>query len=208
MQEAYEIIEGEQKTDEWFKLREGCIITGSNAKKVKGTGDAYLYELLAMATTERETKEAHSIHIDRGVTLEPVAREVYSKANKVKVKEVAFIRNGRIGISPDGLLMKGGKIIKLLEIKCPDTPNHIRYILENKIPTEHKDQIIHGFITCPDIDEIDFISYDAKFKFKPLHVITAKRSTYTVDIMTSKVHYNKFISKYDEGHSKIVSLIL
>ena len=42
----YTIHEGDQKTDEWFRLRDGCIITGSNAKKVNGTGTAYLYELL------------------------------------------------------------------------------------------------------------------------------------------------------------------
>lgn len=211
MSEEYQIIEGDQKTDEWFKLREGCVITGSNAKKVKGTGTAYLYELLAKATTEREEAEIHTKHIDRGVELEPVARKEYEKVAGVKVKEVSFIRNGRIGISPDGLVysktMKS-TLKKLLEIKCPDTPNHIRYILDNKIPSEHEDQIIHGFITCPDVDEIDFVSYDPKFLFKPLHIITAKRGNYIVDITTTRIQYEKFINKFDEKHSQIKDLIL
>jgi len=204
----YEIIEGDQKTDEWFKLREGCIVTGSNAKKVKGTGSAYLYELLAVATTEREVQEAHSKHIDRGVELEPVARKEYEKATNQKVREVSFIRNNRIGISPDGLVMKKDVVKKLIEIKCPDTPNHIRYILENKVPSEHEDQIIHGFITCPDVDEIDFVSYDPKFLFKPLHILTVKRSVYAVDITTTRIQYEKFINKFDEKHSQIKDLIL
>lgn len=205
----YTIHEGDQKTDEWFRLRDGCIITGSNAKKVKGTGTAYLYELLAKATTEREPEaEIHTKHIDRGVELEPVARKEYEKVTKTKVREVSFIQNGRIGISPDGLVMKKEKVVKLLEIKCPDTPNHIRYILENKVPSEHEDQIIHGFVTCPDVDEIDFISYDPKFLFKPLHILTVKRNVYMVDITTTRIQYEKFINKFDEKHSQIKDLIL
>lgn len=212
MPSEYEIIEGEQKTDEWQKMREGCLITGSVAKSVKGAGNAFLYETLAMMTTDRDPKQAYGKHVERGVELEPEARKEYEKVTGEKVRSnVAFIKhaNGRYGISPDGLVMKSKEVIKkLLEIKCPDTNNHIRYILENKIPNEHEDQIIHGFITCPDVDEIDFASYDPKFKFKTLHIITAKRTNYLIEITTSVIQYEKFIKKFDEKYSQIVGLIL
>lgn len=205
--QSYKIIEGEQKTDEWHKLRNGVAVTGSIAKKVKGTGNAYLYEHLATMTTERKPKDLTGVKdIDRGNELEPVARKEYEKATKQKVKLVAFIENGRYGFSPDGLVMKpkDAGIKKLVEIKCPDTNNHIRYILEKKVPAEHIDQIIHGFIVCDDVDEIDFVSYDPKFIFKPLLIITVKRADLYVDIATTKIQYQKFVEKLDKSYSTLI----
>lgn len=206
---TYKIYYGEQKTDEWHKLREGVAITGSNAKKVKGTGDAFLYETLATMLTKRVKKEVHNEHVDRGNELEPEARKTYEKETKNKVLEVAFIENGRYGISPDGIVFKekefNGKVKKLIEIKCPDTNNHIRYILENKIPAEHKDQIIHGFVVVDDCDEIDFISYCPMFAFKPLHIITVKRNNLIMEISTARIAYEKFTQKLDKYYSILIS---
>ncbi len=201
---SYTIIEGEQKTDEWHKVREG-VLTGSNAKKVKTAGNAYLYEMLAVMTTNRPNKEIHTEHIDRGNELEPAARDLYAKETKQKVEQVSFIKNGRYGISPDGIIFnKKREVTKLLEIKCPDSNSHIRYILENKLPAEHRDQIIHGFIVCDDIDEIDFVSYDPKFKFKPLHIIKVRRMDMLVDISLTRVQYEKFILKLDDSYAKLI----
>ena len=203
----YKIIEGEQKTDEWHEMRNGVAITGSIAKQVKGTGSAYLYEHLAMMTTDRQPKELKGIkHVDRGNELEPEARKAYEKATKQKVKTVAFIRNDRYGISPDGLVLKPKleAIKKLVEIKCPDTNNHIRYILEKTLPAEHKDQVIHGFIVCDDVDEIDFVSYCPMFQFKPLLIITVKRSDLMLDIATTKITYSKFVEKLDKNYATLI----
>lgn len=205
MQKNYEIIEGEQKTDEWQILREGTAITGSNAKKVKGTGNAFLYQTLAMMTSEWKPKEARGEDIDRGNELEPEARVQYERFTKTKVRQVAFIRNGRYGISPDGLVMKDKlNIKKLIEIKSSDVNTHIKFILEKVLPIEHKDQIIHGFIVCDDVDEIDFISYCPAFKFKPLFILTIKRSDLYVDIATTKVMYEKFVEKLDRNYSTLI----
>jgi len=205
--QTYEIIEGEQKTDEWQRLREGVAVTGSNAKKVKGTGNAYLYETLAKMTTVRPEKEAYGEHIDRGNELEPEARKAYEKATGQKVREVSFIRNDRYGISPDGLVMKNKtQIKKLIECKAPDTNNHIRYLIENtkKAPAEHMDQIIHGFIVCDDVDEIDFVSYCPVFKFKPLLIVTVRRMDVMVEIASTKIQYQKFVEKLDKHYSDLI----
>lgn len=201
--QTYEIIEGEQKTDEWQKLREGYL-TGSAAKKVKGTGNAYLYETLAIMTSDWKPREARGADIDRGNELEPEARTAYEKATGTKVKEVAFIKNGRYGISPDGLVMKAKAIKKLIEIKASDVHTHIKFISEKILPTEHRDQIIHGFVVCDDVDEIDFISYCPAFKFKPLLIITVRRSDMLLEISTTKVQYEKFIKKLDETYSNLI----
>ena len=202
----YKIIEGDQKTDEWLKLREGVVITGSNAKKVTGNDSAYMYELLAQATSDWKPKDISNIdNIIRGNELEPIARKEYEKFTGNKVKEVAFIEAGRIGISPDGLVFdKKGKLKKLIEIKARGINYHIEFILTNKIPAEYKAQIIHGFIVCDDIDEIDFISYNNKYQFKPLVIKTVKRSEVFVDIETTKIKYKNFIEKYDENYKKLI----
>jgi len=206
MTAPYTIIEGEQKCDEWQKLREGVAITGSIAKKVKGTGNAYLYEHLAQITTDWKPKEARGEHIDRGNELEDDARKAYEKATKQKVRTVAFIRNDRYGISPDGLVMKpkDAGIKKLVELKAPDVNTHIRYILEKTLPAEHRDQIIHGFIVCEDVDEIDFVAYCPAFRFKPLLIITVKRADIYVDIATTKVQYGKFVEKLDAHYKTLI----
>lgn len=205
----YKVIYGDQKTEEWQKMREGYI-TGSSAKKVKGTGDAFLYQTLAIMTSKWKPKEAFGEDIDRGNKLEPEAVEVYKKETGMEVRrDIAFISNGRIGISPDGVPYKKGKydeknIKKLIEIKSSDVPNHIKYITTGKVGSEYIDQIIHGFETVDTCDEIDFVSYCPLYKFKPLHIITVKRSAMIVDISTTRIQYSKFIEKLDQNYSKLI----
>jgi len=205
--EGYRIIEGDQKTDEWRTLREGKL-TGSVAKKVKGTGNAFLYEMLAVMTTEREEKNVwKGEHVERGNELEPEARAAYAKEKKLKVQECAFIENGRLGYSPDGIVMRKGSttsIERMPEIKCPDTNTHIRYLLEGGIPAEHRDQIIHGYITVPDCDAIDFVSYCPMFIHKPLLIVETRRQDFIMEMATAKVAYEKFLKKLDESYEKII----
>lgn len=203
---GYKIIKGEQQTDEWQKLREGKI-TGSVAKQVKGTGNAFLYETLAMMTTKREPKQAYGVHVERGNELEPEARVQYERLTKQTVDQVAFIENDRYGISPDGVIFKTKKkdsIKKLLEIKCPDTNTHIRYLLEKKLPSEHKDQVIHGFVVCDDVDEIDFVSYCPAFTFNQIWVLTIRRQDYITEITTARIAYEKFIEKLDKYYKELI----
>ena len=202
------IIEGAQTTDDWHQLREGNI-TGSVAKQVKTSGDAFLYETLAFMTTKRKRKDLKGVKdVERGNELEPEARKAYMKETGAEVVEVSYIDRGRIGISPDGIIYKPARnlyIEKLIEIKCPDTNNHIRYILTDKVPKEHIDQIIHGFVVCEGVDEIDFVSYCPAFRFKPLHIITVRRMDLVVDISAAAIKYEKFIHKLDASYQKLIT---
>lgn len=203
--ETYTIIPGDQKTDDWQQLRMGKV-TGSSAKKVKGTGDAFLDQSLAIMTTEWKPKPARGEDVDRGNMLEEEARKAYEKHTGQKVLTCAFIDRGRIGYSPDAYKPgKGGKgIKKLIEIKCHDVPAHIAMIRKGKVPTDHVDQIVHGFAVVDDCDEIDLVSYCPAFRFKPLHIITVKRSDYIVDIQTSLIAYNRFLEKLDVAYQSII----
>lgn len=204
---GYKIIQGEQRTKEWRKMRE-MKITGSIAKQVKGSGNSFLYELLAKFLTGKKDKEFSNEHIERGINLEPQARIVYEEITNQKVEEVAFIESesGKLGLSPDGVIFKGKNISKLIEIKCPDTNTHIKYIVEGGIPKEYRDQIIHAFIVVDDLKEMDFISYDPKFKLKPIHIVTIRRIDLITDITTTQIQYDNFLKKFDETLTKLISL--
>jgi len=153
-------------------------------------------------------KEAGGEHIDRGNELEPEARVKYAEAKDVYIHTFSFIENGRLGYSPDGVVnnKKGKleKITKMIEIKCPDVPGHINNILKDKVPKEYIDQVIHGFVVVEDCEEIDFISYCPAFKLKPLHIIRVSRQSYITEIMTSRIAYEKFLSKLDDSYQKLL----
>lgn len=201
----YKIQKTEQRSEDWFAMREG-LITGSTAKKAKTSGDAFLWEVLETMTTPTEFEDKFlSKAVEWGVENEPKAREEYEKATGAKVEEVGFIVNGQLGLSPDGVIFSKKNVIrKTIEIKCPETKNHIKHILTNKIPKEHKDQIIHNFIVIDDLEEMDFVSYDPRFNYKPLHIIRVTRESLLLDITTTKIAYAKHLEKLDQNYKKLI----
>jgi len=81
-----------------------------------------------------------------------------------------------LGFSPDGLVKDGnGKYTHAIEIKCPNTSTHVKYIRMGGIPNEYKYQIFGAFIVCQDLMSLDFISYDTRFGIKPMHIYTIRR---------------------------------
>jgi hypothetical protein len=200
----------EQKTEEWFAMREG-LVTGSVAKAVKagvrsGANNAYLYEVLATMTTDVKPKPLDSIEaIKWGNEQEPNARKAYETMMKVEVAEVGFIINGRLGLSPDGVVYgKKGNIIQTIEIKCPDTKNHIKYILNGGYPSEYKDQIIHNFVVIDDLKRLDFVSYDPRLKMRPLYSYTIMRESLGAEIEVAKISYTNHLKALDENYKKLI----
>jgi putative phage-type endonuclease len=201
----YQIHNGiEQKSDEWLTLREG-IITGSVAKQVKTNGSAYLYEVLASMTANTKQDDiSHVEAIAHGNEYEAAAREAFEKKTGLKVDEVGFISNGRLGLSPDGVVFGKNTIKATVEIKCPNTKTHIKYILEGKYPKEYKDQIIHNFVVIDDLETLYFISYDPRLKQNPLYIYEVQRSSLGAEIEVAKVAYEKHLKDLDAGYKKII----
>lgn len=111
-----------QKTLEWYALRQ-LKQTASNAYKIIAGGNIlfnYCVELVnefLYGVKDRVINE----HIQRGVELEPVARELAETLYNCKYTEVgAVVQNDRVLVSPDGCIFDDdGNIIELIEIKCP-----------------------------------------------------------------------------------------
>lgn len=129
----------EQGTPEWFEMRK-LKMTASHAQAIgnKGKGlETYVYELLADFYSQVQKEHYSNKDTERGVELEPLAREVYELENNVIVNQVGFIEleDEYTGCSPDGLINDDGG----LEIKCVNDVSHYKMIVngEKEIDTKY-----------------------------------------------------------------------
>lgn len=93
----------------------------------------------------------------RGVTSEPIARDLYAKYHE-PVTEVGFMRLdeewGTLGYSPDGLVGDDG----LIEIKAPRTKGHVLAVLSGEVPAHNIAQCQAGLLASGRA-WLDFIPY-------------------------------------------------
>lgn len=170
------ILPFEQGSDEWRNARLG-VISGTRLKQVLGTqSKSLLYELIAESlapTPESMTSEA----MERGVELESDARVLYESITGNGMDEVGFCLHEKydwLGCSPDGLFKeKKGKKVKYvgaIEIKCPNTKTHIEYLVEKKVPSEYRAQVLQYFIVNEDLEWLDFVSYDPRIQLPEMQM--------------------------------------
>ncbi|MFU7056388.1 lambda exonuclease family protein [Pseudomonas aeruginosa] len=158
-----------QQTDDWFAQRLGKV-TASKVKDVmaKGRGGApsatrqnYMMQLLCERLTGKRDEGYTSAAMQRGNDLEPIARAAYEMYEDCEVVEVGLILHPSIdgfGASPDGvILLENGR--RGLEIKCPNTAQHIAVIQSGKHDTQYEWQML-AQMACADLESVDFVSFD------------------------------------------------
>lgn len=156
----------QQRTEQWFAARLGKV-TGSRIKDVVGvlkTGAYaaaradYMAQLICERLTGRHDEKPLSAAMQRGVELEAKARAVYEIESGELVEETGFIVHPTIiqaGASPDGLIRADG----LIEIKCPNTATHIRF-LKSGAPADGYLLQMQWQMACTGRQWCDFVSYD------------------------------------------------
>ena len=155
----------EQRTDEWFTARLGKV-TASRICDVMATiksGEAaarknYRMELLCQRLTGKREDGFVSAPMQRGTDLEPIARSAYEIDKQVMVDECGLIDHPTIamfGASPDGLVNADG----MLEIKSPNTAQHIDFLRTRKPDTKYIWQMT-AQMACADRAWVDFVSFD------------------------------------------------
>jgi len=132
---------------EWLQSRLGVItaseadalVTSKGKVKEGGAVDTYLYRKLAEKLTGYCPEMFDSYEMDQGRMMETTAIPFYEFTTGRKVERVGFITtdDGAAGCSPDGMLENGSG----LEIKCPQAPNHIKYLLGGVVPDEYVVQV-------------------------------------------------------------------
>jgi hypothetical protein len=154
------IIDVVQGSPEWFACRCG-IPSASNFDKIitidgkpSTQRKKYLYQLAGERLLGKAEETYQNAAMQRGIELEPEARELYNLVFNVDAVQTGFWIKDGYGCSPDGLVGDDG----LIELKCPTLPVHIGYLLDNKLPSEYVQQV-QGQLLVTDREWCDFVSY-------------------------------------------------
>lgn len=148
----------EQGTEAWAQARCG-IPTASCFSHVLAKGEGktratYLRKVAGEVLTGQAAEGYTNAAMDRGKAWEAEARAIYEFTRGVSVEEVGFVRLGRAGASPDGLVGEDGGV----EIKT-NAPHILLDIIERGVvPSEHKAQI-QGNLWITGRRWWDFVSY-------------------------------------------------
>lgn len=131
------------------------------------------YEVVAERITNTFSDKYVTSDMQWGVDCEAAAKEAFENMTGLIVTDVGFVDHPRIpfcGASPDGFVSDGCTI----EIKCPKTKTHMKYVANQTIPAEYKPQMtLQAACTGKDVW---FVSYDPRMgegkslfikKFKP-----------------------------------------
>ena len=188
----------EQRTEEWFAARLGKVTASRVADvlaKIKSGESAsrknYKMELVVQRLTNKVGESFTNAAMEWGTEQEPFARMAYEAYTGTFVKEEGFVDHPTIegfGCSPDGIVGEG-----LIEIKCPNTANHIETVLENKSPSKYIPQM-QCQMACTGAKWCDFVSFDPRVpEDLQLLVVRVERDQEYIDAM--EVEVKQFLSE-------------
>jgi hypothetical protein len=161
MIEVFEAVE--QGSDTWRKLRAGLPTASEFHDVIAKVGprggipkgrQKLLWRLAGEIITGEPEDTYQNADMLRGHEREAEARDYYAFRCDVEPKQVAFIRNGNCGASPDSLIGDDG----LLEIKDAKPSVQIERLIDATLPTEHKAQC-QGQLMVSVRKWVDFMSH-------------------------------------------------
>jgi predicted phage-related endonuclease len=137
-----------QQTGAFWNSRIGKLTASRMASAMsylKGGGDSAArkdlkIEILAERLTDNIVPKFVNGAMQWGIDHEAMAKEAFEAKTGLKITDVGFIDHPMIeffGASPDGFVNDG----RAIEIKCPTTATHLKYLLGGVIPDEYKPQM-------------------------------------------------------------------
>ena len=192
-----------QGSKKWKKQRRGKI-TGTRIHPVivEGKGaDNVFQQILDEIQTGIIIEIPDNIYMQHGRTTEPIAANWYEIATGQPVEEVEFVAhpapefNKWCGASPDRKLIHKNKYI---EIKCPATNSHKKFLKTGNIPANYQSQMLLQMAVSPGIESIDFVSFDDRKEnyadidyYEPIKIVNFPRDPERIESMEEKLR--KFI---------------
>lgn len=195
----------EQDTEEWQQKKKGRI-GGSGLKSTYATGkqkkDGF-YQLLAdrLALVDESGDGSDR---DRGHDKEVEALEMFEQETGKKVwkKPGLWVSddNDNIALSPDGLVVEEGESIyrEACEVKALAAKNHLRAVIEEKIPKDFWLQVIQYFIVNEHLETLHFIFYDDRVTFMPFYMIDVTRDEVAEEVEFYRQYENNVLKEIDE----------
>lgn len=196
-------LESGEANPDWLALRAGKF-SGSDFNqymaivekgKLSDTAETALHKKVLSGIGEAfDSYKSESM--ERGNELEPLARQAYMCETFADVQEVGFVdwERLRAGCSPDGVIYGAdGQIEKIIEIKCPEIVNYLRYAESaSKIPALYKTQMQYNMLITG-AKSCDFVAYYPGMRLI-IHTIDADAELQS-NIITA---LEKLNARYDE----------
>lgn len=198
----------QQRSEEWYQIRLGKVtaskISDIVAKTKTGTYAAsrekYKAQLICERLTGRKAESFTNAAMQRGVDLEPIARQMYELETGFDVHEIAFAPHPKIshsGASPDGLVGDDG----LIEIKCPETHTHIDFLRKKQPKHEYLLQM-QWQMACTGRKWCDFVSYDDRLpEHLAYHTVRIERNDDLIAKLETEVI--KFLAEIDDDIAEL-----
>jgi exodeoxyribonuclease (lambda-induced) len=165
-------VYGAQQSDAWLRAHVGRL-TGSGLANVcaylsrksgdkqkgdpKAERDTYKLEKIGERLSGRLANHYQTQAMSEGIENEPEARLYYEGALNVVTTPVGFYVHDEYyftGASCDALIDDDG----VLEIKCPTTAVHLKYVMAGQIPKDYVPQVAWE-LACTGRSYVDFVSY-------------------------------------------------
>jgi YqaJ-like recombinase protein len=166
---SFTVIDAPQRSPEWFAARLGRL-TGSRAADMLATiksGEAAARrDLRTQLVCERLTGQVQedpfvNAAMQRGIDCEPLAFAAYEAQTGTLVERSGFLAHDSYmaGCSLDGHV---DGFTGLIELKCPKSTTHLRYLRGGVVPLDYLPQILHN-LWITDAQWADFVSFDDRF---------------------------------------------
>ena len=102
----------------------------------------------------------------------------------------------------DGVL---GDYEGILELKCPRSATHLRYLRAPGIlPTEHVAQV-HHTLWVTGVDYVDFVSYDPRFP-PALQLFLVRVTRASVDLQAYELAIRLFLDEVEAEYQSVLTL--
>lgn len=199
-----------QGTPEWKQDRAGRA-TGSRARdilaQIKSGEAAARRDYRIQLVTERLTgAPADDFFVTKemqwGTEQEPFARMAYEMETGRIVTEsgFAYLPDVMAGCSVDGFVEVDGRL-GVWESKCPKSATHIGYLEAERLPPEHKPQIMHN-LWVTGAEFADFVSFDPRLP-EHLQLFIYRYERDEAEISAYEREVLKFIREVDEMEQRL-----
>lgn len=209
----FTILNAEQRSPDWFAARLGRL-TGTGAGDMLATiktGEAAARRDLRMRLVcERLTGQCQengfvNAEMQRGIDLEPVAFAAYEALTGQMVRRTGFLAHTELqaGCSLDGDV---DDFMGIVELKCPKSATHLRYLRAGTMPPEHLAQITHN-LWVSSAAWADFVSFDDRFP-EALQIFRVRVQAKDLDLAGYQTKALAFLAEVDRELEAVRHLVL
>lgn len=199
---------GGQNTEAWHAARAGRVTASRVADIMRKTKtgvsamrETYLAELIAERLGGVQEPGYCSPDMQHGKDHEANAAAMYAFLHDCELEAVDFVIHPTIdmaGCSPDRIVKGHSKIV---QIKCPQTKNHIATLLGAPVAPDYIKQV-QWEMACTESDICHFLSYDPRLPAEmQLHVIEIKRDNAMIAEMEAEVR--RFLNEVEDKAERL-----